>query len=165
MNPELDLMVAPLQIRFTKDVTFSHIFNYFINCGNRVSLTNDCFVGRPTTFLYFALRHNWYDVSSVVTTSLNHHIYNCFRIDDHLRIVQLENALCMFFSCRVLDMFSKRAPTFYTFVTLTIILAVHWNFHCSSCTGCHRLDWLAQWIALFFVLASLPLHNSVLVLL
>ena len=122
MNPELDLMVAPLQIRFTEDVTFSHIFNYFINCGNRVSLTNDCFVGPPTTFLYFALRHNWYDVSSVVTTSLNHHIYNCFRIDDHLRIVQLENALCMFSFCRVLDMFSKRAPTFYTFVTLTIWL-------------------------------------------
>ena len=93
MNPGLDLMVAPLEIRFTEDVTWvSHIFNYFINCGNRVSLTNDCFVGPPTTFLYFALRHNWYDVSSVVTTSLNHHIYNCFRIDDHLRIVQLENA-------------------------------------------------------------------------
>ena len=123
MNPELDLMVAPLQIPFTKDVTFSHIFNYFINCGNRVSLTNDCFVGPPTTFLYFALRHNWYDVSSVVTTSLNHHIfYNCFRIDDHLRIVQLENALCMFFFCRVLDIFSKRALAFYTFVTLTIWL-------------------------------------------
>ena len=123
MNPELDLMVAPLQIRFTEDVKFSHIFNYFISCGNRVSLKNDCFVGPPTTFLYFVLRHNWYDVSSVVTTSLNHHIfYNCFRIDDHLRIVQLENALCMFFFCRVLDIFSKRALAFYTFVTLTIWL-------------------------------------------
>ena len=42
---------------------------------------------------------------------------------------------------------------------------MHWNFHCSSCTGCHRLDWLAQWIDLFFLLASWPLHNSVLVLL
>ena len=86
------VFISPLQIRFIEDVTFSHIFNYFTNCGNRVSLTNDCFVGPPTTFLYFALRHNWYDVSSVVTKSLNHHIYNCFRIDDHLQIVQLENA-------------------------------------------------------------------------
>lgn len=42
---------------------------------------------------------------------------------------------------------------------------MHWNFHCSSWTGCRRLDWLAQWIDLFFLLASLPLHNSVLVLL
>ena len=42
---------------------------------------------------------------------------------------------------------------------------MHWNFHCSSWTGCHRLDWLAQWIDVFFLLASWPLHNSVLVLL
>ena len=58
MNPELDLMVASLQMRFTEDVAFSHVFNYFISCGNRVSLTTDCFVGPPTTFFYFALRHN-----------------------------------------------------------------------------------------------------------
>ena len=42
---------------------------------------------------------------------------------------------------------------------------MHRNFHCSSWTGFHRLDWLAQWIDLFFLLASWPLHNSVLVLL
>ena len=142
MTPELDLMVAPLQIRFTEDVTFSHTFNYFINCGNRVSLTNDCFVGPPTTFLYFALRHNWYDVSSVVTTRLDHHIfYNCFRIDDHPRIVQLENALCMFFSCRVLDIFSKRALAFYTFVTLTIWLCKGISIDLPGQAVTDSIDW------------------------
>ena len=141
MTPELDLMVAPLQIRFTEDVTSSHIFNYFINCGNRVSLTNDCFFGPPKTFLYFALRHNWYDVSSVVTTSLNHHIYNCFRVDYHLRIVQPENALFMFFSYRVLDIFSKRALAFYTFVTLTIWLCTGISIVLPGQAVTDSIDW------------------------
>lgn len=77
------------------------------------------FLAHQQLFLYFPLRHNWDDISSVVTTSHNDHIYNFFRIDDHLRIVQPENGLCMFFSCRVLDIFIKRALAFYTFVTLT----------------------------------------------
>lgn len=58
----------------------------------------------------------------------------------------------------------QKSPSFLH-VCNTHYLAVHWNFHCSSWTGCHRPDWLAQWIDLFFLLASWPLHNSMLVLL
>ena len=104
---ELDSMVAPLEIRFAEDVAFSRVFNYFciINCGNRMSLTNDCFVAPPTTFLYFALKHNWYDASSVVITRLD---------QSHLQLNRWSSAKCLtwehfmhVFSCRLLDIFGK----------------------------------------------------------
>ena len=154
-------MVAPLQIRFTEDVAFSHVFNYFINCGNRVSLTNDCFVGSPTTILSFALRHNWYDVSSVVTTRLD---------QSHLQLNRWSSAKCLtwehfvhVFSCRVLVAHLWQNEPF-VHVCNTHYLSVHWNFHCSSWAGCQGLDWLAQWIDIFFLFAYWPLHNSVPVL-
>ena len=158
---ELDLMVAPFQIRFTEDVAFSNVFNYFINCGNRVSLTNDCFVGSPTTILSFALRHNWYDVSSVVTTRLD---------QSHLQLNRRSSAKCLtwehfvhVFSCWVLiGHLWQNEP--FVHVCNTHYLSVHWNFHCSSWAGCQGLDWLAQWIDMFFLFASWPLHNSVPVL-
>lgn len=123
-------------------------------CRNRMSLTNDCFVGSPTTILFFALRLNWY---SVVTT----------RVDQsHLQLNLWLSAKCLtwehfmhVFSCRVLVGHLWQTEPFFH-VCNTHYLSVHWNFHCSSCAGCQGLDWLAQWIDMFFLFASWPLHNS-----
>ena len=119
-----------------------------------MSLTNDCFVGSPTTILFFALRLNWY---SVVTT----------RVDQsHLQLNLWLSAKCLtwehfmhVFSCRVLVGHLWQSEPFFH-ICNTHYLSVHWNFHCSSCAGCQGLDWLAQWIDMFFLFASWPLHNS-----
>ena len=91
---ELDLMVAPLQIRFTEDVASSHVFDYFINCGNRVSLTNDCFVD---TNNFFVLRFNTQLIWRLF--SCNHKAWpTTFTIESMIICVmfKLENTLCMF---------------------------------------------------------------------